>query len=55
MSTRFRGGDVGGVIFHSDKGGEYVGDLFSGAYTTLGVVQSMGRAASALGNAASES
>lgn len=55
MAAAVRGGDVGGVIFHSDKGGEYVGDLFSGACTTLGVVQSMGRVGSALDNAASES
>ena len=38
-----------------NKGGEYVGDLFSGACASLGVTQSMGRVGSALDNAASES
>lgn len=55
MAAAVRGGDVAGVIFHSDKGGEYVGDLFATACSTLGVTQSMGRVGSALDNAASES
>jgi putative transposase len=55
MAGAVRGGDVTGVIFHSDKGGEYVGDLFAGACGALGVTQSMGRVGSALDNAASES
>ena len=42
-------------VFHSDKGGEYVGELFATACSTLGVTQSMGRVGSALDNAASES
>ncbi len=50
-----RGGEVTGVIFHSDKGGEYTGDVFAKACRALGVVQSMGRVASALDNAAAES
>jgi transposase InsO family protein len=50
-----RGGDVDGVIFHSDKGGEYVGDLFAQACRALGVTRSMGRVGSALDNAAAES
>jgi transposase InsO family protein len=50
-----RGGDVDGVIFHTDKGGEYVGDIFAQACDTLGVTQSMGRVGSALDNAAAES
>ena len=29
MAAAVRGGHVDGVIFHSDKGGEYVGDVFS--------------------------
>ncbi len=44
-----------GVIFHSDKAREYVGDPFTKACDSLGVTQSMGRVASALDNAASES
>jgi putative transposase len=55
MATAVRGGDVNGVIFHSDKGGEYVGDLFAQACSTQGVTQSMGRVGSALDNAAAES
>jgi transposase InsO family protein len=50
-----RGGHVAGVIFHSDKGGEYVGDLFAAACRKLDVTQSMGRVGSALDNAAAES
>jgi putative transposase len=50
-----RGGDVHGVIFHSDKGGEYTGDLFAQACDALGVTQSMGRVGSALDNAVAES
>jgi len=55
MAAAVRGGDVSGVIFHSDKGGEYTGDTFTKTCKTLGVVQSMGRVASALDNAAAES
>jgi transposase InsO family protein len=50
-----RGGHVAGVVFHSDKGGEYVGELFASACRKLGVTQSMGRVGSALDNAAAES
>jgi putative transposase len=53
MAAAVRGGDVAGVIFHTDKGGEYVGDLF--ACRSLEVTQSMGRVGSALDNAAAES
>jgi transposase InsO family protein len=55
MAAAVRGGDVDGVVFHSDKGGEYVGELFATASSTLGATQSMGRVGSALDNAASES
>jgi transposase InsO family protein len=55
MAAAVRGGDVAGVIFHTDKGGEYVGDLFARACSSLGVTQSMGRVGSALDNAAAES
>ena len=55
MAAAIRGGDVDGVVFHSDKGGEYVGDLFASACRSLGVKQSMGRVGSALDNAAAES
>ena len=55
LIQRDRGGDVAGVIFHSDKGGEYVGDLFAQACRQLHVTQSMGQVGSALDNAAAES
>ena len=55
MAAAVRGGQVTGVVFHSDKGGEYVGDVFTEACTALGAVQSMGRVGSALDNAAAES
>jgi putative transposase len=55
MAAAVRGGDVDGVVFHSDKGGEYVGDLFAQACESLGVTQSMGRVGSALDNAVAES
>ncbi len=55
MAAAVRGGRIDGVIFHSDRGGEYVGDLSTRACRSLGAIQSMGRAGSALDNAAAES
>jgi putative transposase len=55
MAAAVRGGDIPGVIFHTDKGGEYTGDTFAETCQVLGVVQSMGRVGSALDNAAAES
>jgi putative transposase len=55
MAAAVRGGDVDGVVFHTDKGGEYTGDAFAQACHSLGVTQSMGRVGSALDNAAAES
>ncbi len=55
MAAAVRGGHVAGVVFHSDKGGEYVGDVFTQACAGLEVTQSMGRVGSALDNAAAES
>jgi transposase InsO family protein len=55
MAAAVRGGQVGGVVFHSDKGGEYTGNVFADACASLGTVQSMGRVGSALDNAAAES
>ena len=55
MAAAVRGGDIPGVIFHTDKGGEYTGDTFAETCQALGVVQSMGRVGSALDNAAAES
>jgi putative transposase len=47
-------GNVDGVIFHSDRGSEYTGSLYTKACRRLGVIQSMGRVGSALDNAAAE-
>jgi putative transposase len=55
MAAAVRGGQVAGVVFHSDKGGEYTGDVFARACAALAVTQSMGRVGSALDNAAAES
>jgi transposase InsO family protein len=55
MAAAVRGGKVTGVVFHSDKGGEYTGHVFTQACKALGVTQSMGRVGSALDNATSES
>jgi transposase InsO family protein len=55
MAAAVRGGNVAGVVFHSDKGGEYTGNTFAAACDALGVTQSMGRVGSALDNAAAES
>ena len=55
MAVAVRGGDVAGVIFHSDKGSTYTADLFTRACTNLKIRQSMGRVGCALDNAAAES
>jgi putative transposase len=55
MAVAVRGGDVDGVVFHTDGGGEYVAGAFRTACTRLGISQSMGRPGSALDNAAIES
>jgi transposase InsO family protein len=55
VAIAVRGGDVAGVIFHSDQGGEFTGDVFKQACLRAGVVQSMGRTGSALDNAVAES
>lgn len=55
MAAATRGGDVDGVIFHSDRGSEYTSEAYNNLCDRLGVVQSMGRVGSALDNAAAES
>ncbi|MGH3503070.1 MAG: IS3 family transposase [Nocardioidaceae bacterium] len=50
-----RGGQVPGVILHTDQGSEYTAHAFRAACERLGVRQSMGRPGSALDNAAIES
>jgi putative transposase len=55
MAAAVRGGDVDGVIFHSDKGSEYSAWVFEQVCERLGVKQSMGRVGSCFDNAVSES
>ena len=55
LAIAVRGGPVAGVVFHTDQGGEYTGELFAQACRDAGVTQSMGRSGSALDNAAAES
>jgi transposase InsO family protein len=55
MAAAARGGDVAGVIFHTDQGSEYTAALVREACGRLGIRQSMGRPGSALDNAAIES
>ncbi len=43
MAAATRGGDVEGVIFHTDKGSQYTSHAFAAACRRLGVTQSMGR------------
>ena len=56
MAVAVRGGDVRGVIFHTDRGSEeYTAGDFAAVCERFGITQSMGRVGSALDNAASES
>lgn len=54
VAIAVRGGDVTGVIFHTDQGGEYTGSVFRAACRRAKVRQSMGRTGSALDNAVAE-
>lgn len=55
MAVAVRGGQVPGVILHTDQGSEYTAKAFRQACQRLGVCQSMGRPGSALDNAVIES
>ena len=54
MAVAVRGGQVAGVIMHTDQGREYTAQLVRQACHRLGIRQSMGRPGSALDNAAIE-
>jgi transposase InsO family protein len=55
MAVAVRGGQVPGVIMHTDQGSEYTARLFRAACRRLSISQSMGRPGSALDNAVIES
>ena len=55
MAVAVRGGQVGGVVLHTDQGSEYTAGMFRAACARLGIAQSMGRPGSALDNAVIES
>ena len=55
MAVAVRGGQVPGVIMHTDQGSEYTSGLVRRACERLGICQSMGRPGSALDNAVIES
>jgi len=55
MAIAVRGGQVPGVIMHTDQGSEYTAGAFRAACQRLSVSQSMGRPGSALDNAVIES
>jgi putative transposase len=55
MAAAVRGGDVRGVVFHSDKGSEFTASDFARVCARLGVVQSAGRVGSCFDNAVIES
>ncbi|MGH3466881.1 MAG: IS3 family transposase [Thermocrispum sp.] len=54
VAIAIRGGSVRGVIFHTDQGSEYTGQVFAQACRSAGITQSMGRTGSALDNAVAE-
>lgn len=55
MAVATRGGDVTGVIFHSDRGSQYTSDEFGQLCDRFGIVQSMGATGVCWDNAAAES
>jgi putative transposase len=51
MAVTVRGGQVPGVILHTDRGSEYTAGMVRRACQRLSISQSMGRPGSALDNA----
>lgn len=54
-AVRARGGQVDGVVFHSDRGAQYTSQAFARACDTHGVRRSMGAVGSSADNALAES
>ena len=55
MAVAVRGGQIDGVVMHTDRGSEYTAGIFRAACVRLGIAQSMGRPGSALDNSIIES
>jgi len=55
MAIAIRGGDVAGMVFHHDRGAQYLGQDFRALCTRHKVVQSVGRIGSSQDNAVAES
>jgi transposase InsO family protein len=55
MAVRTRGGDVHGVVFHSDRGSQYTAKAFGDVCRSHGIRPSRGRVGSSYDNALAES
>jgi transposase InsO family protein len=55
MAVATRGGHVGGVIFHADRGSQYTAAAFAQVCDGFGIRRSMGRVGSSYDNALAES
>lgn len=55
MAIATRGGDVAGVIFHTDRGSQYLSREHRSFCEQVGIMQSVGRTGSCLDNAMAES
>ena len=55
MAIETRGGNVFGMTFHSDRGGQYMGHDFAKLCKAHGILQSVGRTGSCFDNAVAES
>jgi putative transposase len=55
VAIAVRGGDVAGVVLHTDQGGEFTSGALTRVCAAAGITPSMGRTGSALDNAVSES
>jgi transposase InsO family protein len=55
MAVSTRGGNVRGMIFHGDRGGQYMSHDYRTLCTSLGIIQSVGRTGSCHYNAVAES